>query len=326
MEATPWFVGGGAQHSPEVARLLAYGALGGAAGIVEPGGLKVAPLAVPGTSVRVLPGAASVLNRYPGGGQQAYLVRNPVAEEVPVTATGSSGGRSDLLVARVLDPQYEGAAPSDPNAFQYARVTKIEGVPASAIASSAAAVAYCEGLTYPAEPLAGLTLPASTATVTAAMIRDLRRLARPRTRRLVEMGGPAANVALTNAGGVRWPSYAPAIEIPAWATHVSVVATIASIGYQNGSVAGTLAVALGAAGPNQWRSSNTQYDLDVAVGDGARTTLVIGGKGALPAAYRGTTQTLAIEGKRDAFTGSGALITRAGTHVVFDVQFEERAV
>ena len=318
MDSTPWFVGGGAQHSPEVARAVAYAATGGAEGVVEPGGLKVAPLAVPGTSVRVVAGSGILRNRYAGGGEQSYIVRAPVTENLAVTATGSAGGRSDLVVARVLDPQYEGSAPSNPVAFEYARLAIIQGVPASTTRASDL------NLGYPAIELARIDLPASTGTVTAAMIKDLRRLARPRSLRVVEMGGPTQDIALTSPGGVRWPSVAPSIEIPAWATHMSVVATIASVGYQNGSVAGTLATCAGAAGANQWRSSNTYYDLDVAPADSARTTLVVGGKGPIPAALRGSVQTFAIEGQRNAYTGAGALVTRAGTHVVFDVQFSEQ--
>lgn len=315
-DRTPWFVGGGAEHSAELARVLAYTATGGAEGIVEPTGLKVLPLDVPGGGVRITPGAAYMLNRYPAGGEQTYIARHPSTTTLSVSPAPSGAQRTDLLVARIRDPQYAGSAPTDPTDHDYVEFQIIGGVPQNATA------AYAASLGYPAIALAKWTLPPSTGTITAGMITDLRVLARPRVFHQVEMGAPTPNDHLFNETGAQWPSYAPYISIPAWATHMSVIATIASVGYQNGSVAGTLAVAVGL-GSDQWRSSNTQYDLDVAPGDGARTTLVIGGKGAIPSTLRGTVQPFMTQGKRDAFTGAGGLVTRPGTHVVYQVTFSE---
>lgn len=318
---TPWMVGGGAEHPVEVARMLAYAATGGADGVIEPNGLKVRPLATPGTSVRVGSGGCVMRNRYPGGGEQSYVGRNPGDDVVPIAATSSAAQRSDLVVARVVDPQYEGAAPSNPNAFQYMRTEVIQGVPWNADQAWLTA-----NRQYPAIALARIELPPSTGTVQAQHITDLRALAQPRSHRVVEMGGPTADAFLTSSDGTVWPSFAPSVRIPAWATHVSVIATIAAVGYMDGSVAGTLAVSLGPAGASQWRSSNTYYDLDVGSNDGARTTLAIGGKGPIPTALRGTVQQVRTEGKRDAYTGTAALVTRPGTHVVFDVFFTEEPV
>src|SRR5699024_3903592 len=116
--STPWMVGGGASHPVEVVRQGTHDFTGGAEGISLPGDLRVEPLATPGTSVRVAPGGCTLVNRYPGGEGQSYTARNDAQVTVPVTATGSAGGRSDLVVARVLDPQYEGQPPTDPDAFQ----------------------------------------------------------------------------------------------------------------------------------------------------------------------------------------------------------------
>src|SRR5699024_922068 len=176
---TPWAVGGGAQHEVEVARQQTHDSTGGAEGISLPGDLKVRPLATPGTKVRVAPGGALLLNRYPGGAGQTYAVRNDAEVEVSVTATGSSGGRSDLVVARVLDPQYEGQPPADPDEFDYSMVEIVEGV------SSSATSAEDAGLNYPAVALARIDLPASTGTVEADHLTDLREMARPRSKRFL---------------------------------------------------------------------------------------------------------------------------------------------
>ncbi|WP_348240077.1 hypothetical protein, partial [Salmonella enterica] len=86
---------------PEVARLLAYAATAGAKGIVTPGDIKVVPLDVPGSSVRVHAGACLIPSEAAGGAQQTYVGRNPSADTVSISATGSGSGRSDLIVARV---------------------------------------------------------------------------------------------------------------------------------------------------------------------------------------------------------------------------------
>lgn len=229
-DPTPWFIGGGAQHSPEVARLLAYATSGGAEGVVEPADLKVSPLAVPGGSVRIAPGACLLRNRYPGGGQQSYVGRLAMQDTVPVTPTGSAGGRSDLVVARVLDPQYEGSAPSDPTDFDYVRTAVIEGVAASTIASAQAARAYCRTLGYPAIPLGGITLPASTGTVTAGMIRDLRAVALPREKRGQRMAFPTGNNTMPTTSYSSWPAdVRTQVDIPEWATRALVLAHLSGI-------------------------------------------------------------------------------------------------
>jgi hypothetical protein len=323
MENVPWFVGGGAQHSPEVARLLAYAGTGGAGGIAEPGGLKVAPLSVPGTSVRVLPGAAVLVNQYPGGSQQSYLVRSSVAEEVPVTATGSGSGRNDLVVARVLDPQYEGSAPANPDTFAYARVARIQGVSAANVASVAAAQAYCQTLPYPCEPLAALILPASTGTVTSGMIRDLRQLAQARTARAVFTGQPTAQQDLTASTFTIFPA-APQfpVEIPLWATYVTVIATLSGINAVNAAAAGNLRVALGS-----MTSPHTQWDTaaDTTAMDPNSLTAVMAFQAPINAGMAGRTHNCRIEGQRVA--GTGALRALTGrTTFTLDLTFEQRAV
>lgn len=320
-DSTPWAVGGGAEHSPEVARLLAYAATGGAHGIITPGDLKVQALAVPGGAVRVAPGGVLVRNGYPGGGQQTYVARNATEDQVAIAPTGSAGGRTDLIVARVVDPQYEGQPPADPTAFQYARAEVIAGVPANADQAWLDA-----NRIFPAEALARVSLPASRATVEAQHITDLRRLAQPCSVRVVEMGGPTPEVRQDTSNGVMWPDFRPTVEVPEWATHVSMIVHLASVGHRDGDAHGTLAVTLGMAGQGQFRSANTFYDVDQPSGgyEGQRHTFTVGGKGRIDDRLRGTVQVLGTEARRD--TGPGYLVTVQGTHVVYDVTFEEKAV
>lgn len=323
LDPVPWFVGGGAQHSPEVARLLAYAATGGAEGVVEPGDLKVTPLSVPGGAVQALPGAALVRNRGAGGDSQTYVARNVTATQVEIAATGSSGGRSDLVVVQVEDPNVAGEpwqTPPDPTVGPYVFVRVIPNVPAGT--TRLQDVPGYEGRT--AYTLARIDLPPSTGTVTAGMITDLRRVANPRSLSRTFMAPTGTHFALTSTAWVDWPGVTAQLDIPDWATHMSVVATIAASGYLEGSVRGNLQIAAGSA--YEWVSMAAEYDLDVPANDAQRVTLVLGGDDVIPAALRGVSGVpLRIRGQRLAFTGNGRLMTAAGMHVIYQVMFEERA-
>ncbi|TKR27129.1 hypothetical protein FA014_01870 [Cellulomonas hominis] len=296
------------------ARAVAHVAIGGAAGVIEPGGLKVEPLAVPGDRVRVMPGAAAIANRYPQGSLQSYAIHERVQREVAIASTGSSGSRTDMVVARVRDPEFEeGATPGA--AFEV-----IQAVPPSAIASPEAARAYCEALAFPVEPLAGVTVPASTATITAGMVTDLRALARPRSARSLRGNQVTLQQDLVSTTFVDWPSSVqPTIRIPEWATHYSIVVTVAGASAVTAASSGVIRAVLdGAPSP-----ADVQYG---AEGVGVVEALIAaGGPIRLAAGMAGTTRTLKLRAVRQ--TGTGALRARQGyTSVIFDVEFTEQAV
>ncbi|QUC01227.1 hypothetical protein [Cellulosimicrobium cellulans] len=323
-DSTPWFVGGGAQHSPEVARLLAYATSGGAEGVVEPGDLKVVPLAVPGGGVRVLPGGVLIRNRYAGGAQQTYAGRLPVQDTPAITATGSASGRSDLVVARVLDPQYEGEAPSDPLVFDYVRTEVIEGVAASVVASADAAAAYCRALPYPAIPLGGVTLPASTGTVTGAMVKDLRKVARPRTQRVVRALNNNDVHTLDSTSFVDWPVNANwMLEVPVWATHAVAILTASSVDpvWSGSSGDGYIRLQIGTGAGAVYGDSLTWQVMEVT---DVQQTYTNGDEIAIPAAMRGTTQRFASTARR--VGGTSRIRQTRGSSIVLDVEFQERAV
>ena len=312
LDSTPWFVGGGAQHSPEVARTLAYASTRGAEGIVGIGDLKVQAQAVPNGTVRVSAGAAIILNRYAGGGQQSYGLRNATQTDVGIMATGSSGGRTDLIVARVLDPQYEGAAPADPVTFDYSRLTVIQGVP------SGTKTAKELNLGYPAVELAKVTLPASTATITAGMITDLRRVAQPRRERLLD------TAYWTVAGNIDTTSYkylgtSTSFDVPEWATAAKFVITYSGLALFTGNTTGWLRGTF-----NGLEVRPTFFDENwLASGSYQRTTYAAAGEIVIPANMRGNSYPLKLEGKRD--SGPGYLQVRSGTSVAIDVEFAEKA-
>jgi hypothetical protein len=282
---------------------------------------------VPNNTVNVAPGGGLLLNRYPGGTGQSYTLRNGTGTPVTIAPTGSSGGRTDLVIARILDPQYEGNPPADPTNFQYDYPTVIQGVPA-------ATKTFKElGLNYPAIQLAKVSLPASTGTVTAAMITDLRKVAQPRRERAmivifpngVWQSGTAQQ--MPTSGYNTWPmniSQRPYVTIPEWATRCDIVATITGVVYvkssdNNDTVAGTQ-TRLGYTLPPSQNSILIQNGADA----GGRFTYAIMGTHAIDAASRGTDQALDLQAVRTA--GTGTWYGDYQTTVTIDYEFSEGAV
>lgn len=319
---TPWVVGGGATHSPEVIRNALYASTQGSEGIVAAADLKVAPLSTPGSSVRVLPGSGLVLNRANGGAQQTYAFRAPTETNVAIAATGSTAGRSDMVVVRVEDPFVAGstyATPANPATAQYVFPRVLSNVPASAVASPEAARLYLAGIGAQSMiALGGVTLPASTGTVTGSHLTDLRYLALPRTSRELLSAQPTVAV-LSSTTFVRWPLYNPRIVIPVWATWASIVATVSGAGVTS-NVDGAARVRMG-----DLTGGNYIIDIDINSGAptrGQRETLIISGSGFISATDRGRDVELVIEALRS----GGSIGTNDGTHVIYDVQFSERKV
>jgi hypothetical protein len=321
-DSVPWFIGGGAQHSPEVARLLAYAATSGAEGIVSPGDLKVQALSVPGASVRVMPGAGLVLNRATGGTSQSYVARNPIEDVVAIAATGSGAGRSDLIVAQIEDPFMPGEPwqdPVDPTVGPYVYTRVISNVPAGT--TRLQDVPGYSGRS--AITLARVDIPASTGTITGAMIKDLRKLAQPRSVRELRSNAPVPSNLTATTGTQTWPNYVPTIECPAWANYANILVHVSGF-VQAGSMAdGALYVRLG----NTQMGGTVALDFD-AVTDGVRHGVTVTGSGLIAAGDRGASALpISLQGVRIApGTHTGTLRADQSTHVAFDVQFEERVV
>jgi hypothetical protein len=329
LDRTPLYVGGGAEHSPEVIRQAHYDSMGGAEGVSRWNSLRVWSESVPTTTIRVLPGGATINNRYPGGDGQAYSARNISQTSVPVTATGSTGGRTDLLVLRILDPQYEGQPPADPTDFDYTRFEIIEGVPAGT-------ETFAElGLSYPAIELAKLTIPANTATITQAMITDLRSVARPKshteTRALSIVTGQEDTISSTSNypdGGETWPEAAEAawgfFKIPEWATQAKVIMHWDGIMAPGGDTWGWIWVQIGySVNPDHVVTQGVWYDT-TGVANKSRQHAMVAGTIGIPAALRGGKHK--IYGRANVLGGatSARLQLNSGSTMSLDVTFLER--
>lgn len=328
-ERTPWLIGGGATHTAEVARLLAHAGTGGAEGIVTPGDLKVKPLAVPGGMVSIAPGAVLVANKYPGGQQQTYVGRNTAQFDTPVTATGSSGGRTDLVVARVLDPQYEGSAPPDPNEFDYMRTEVIEGVPSGTVSAREL------NLNYPAVALARIDLPASTGTVQASHITNVRVMAQPRKERhlfVFPLGsGDSARLGTESAAGQYCPgSTGWSVRVPEWAQRVRMVAQWGGVLLKRDgkSAYGRIWVRLGSTSDGSgFDSQRTSWDIPSNASGNVREAWFSGGDQAVPSGLRGRSIPVGLRGYVKGADSAASKPELDSVSVVsLDVEFYETAV
>lgn len=318
-QTVPWAVGGGAENPVEAARLLAYVATRSEAGVVLPADCEVRELDVPAGSVRVLTGSLVVPNTKTGASAETYLARNLGEETIAITPTDAGGGRSDLVYVRIADPQYgDEAAPADVATGPYVFLDVIEGVAGT---TTSLEDAIAQGLAPAGRvgyALARVDLLASTGTVTQDDITDLRRVANPRQRRQpVTLKFPTGTDDLTNSAYVTWPAVsATAVEVPEWATHATV--RIDSVGtvYTADNVSGFHRVSLGTV-----KGQGVPYNCAAGAGADRRDFVAIDTI-AIPEALRGTTQTVALEGRRS--SGAGFLRTDAYVTIVVDVEFVEK--
>lgn len=96
--------GGGAEVPGDLWRQLVADFFYGSEGVIRSTDCAIKALPAPDDSVRMIPGGVAVLNRALGGDREAYYDYNDEDDIVPIEGTGSSGGRSDLIVAQVEDP------------------------------------------------------------------------------------------------------------------------------------------------------------------------------------------------------------------------------
>ena len=174
LQSVPWAIGNGAHNQVEGARLSLYASTGGRGGVMSPTDMQVSALPVPGGAVRVHTGGVVIISGYPGASSQAYAARETSSTDVEITATGSSGGRTSYLVARVHDHQYSGEP--TPASIENGPYNEYEWISQDPRTTS---------LPYPVEGLAKVTQPANTQTITQDMIEDIRQLAQPKRDQIV---------------------------------------------------------------------------------------------------------------------------------------------
>jgi hypothetical protein len=313
-------VGGGAKHSTNIARLLAYAAFAGREGIITPKDLEVRALAVPGPQIRVFPGGASILNRAANIRQEAYVGRLPIEDVKDVTATGGTG-RSDLVVARVENPWIESEPwdePVDPEVGPYIFSRIIEGVPATT------KTAKQLGLPDSMIELARLDIPVSTGTIQQAHIVDLRKLCQVLREREQNIAQPTGNDTLFEASpGRTWPAaIVSPTTVPEWATRCLVHGQVAGATMAAGNFTGYARVNLGgtvASGVITGGVATQSVALDFNAATTVRVDVHAGGSIAIPASMRGQSVTIQIQAWKTG--GSVNLVSNPTTTAWLDLEY-----
>ncbi|MEU9014239.1 hypothetical protein AB0D12_31620 [Streptomyces sp. NPDC048479] len=297
----------GATHSAQQFRLLVRDLARGAEGITEGDDLKVTQLGTPGGSVQVSDGSGVVRGRF-NTFQGHYAVCNTGAATVAISATGGAG-RSDMLILRVEDPEYEGTLDPEVDSICYFQI--ISGV-------SSSATAIPDGRT--GIPLARIDIPASTSTITNAMIVDLRKVANPRRERQIFVHSPTgASTNISNSNGTY--SYFSteagwSLAVPDWASKAVISIDISQMKYSVAQFIGALRATFGASLTLQ------PVILDDNQTATRRVTVFVADTLTIPDAYRGTTQLLRAQATGT--TGNtGTVAVDTSTTFRYDVEFFE---
>ena len=308
VHSTPWFIGAsGVVHSAEVARNLAYLATGGADGVGGVADLKVRPLSTPGAGVVVNPGAPVMVNKFPGAYNQSYVGSVSSSTTIAVQPTSTGSGRSDLVIARVRDPQYGTYGtfnPGNPNAFNFFTVEIIQGVSSSARTLNAP---------YPGVALARIDIPANTATITSNMIVDLREKVNSRRLEVTRIVAPSGDLNATTLGYRNFPlGTAPTVFVPEWATKLIMKTYYSGLEVTGPVVVGTRGVIGTVVDNNNGIIAKTTTGMN-------RESHVHLSQFNIPADYRGTTRAFATQAYRTSPGGNVQLDyqTTIGYELIF---------
>lgn len=296
----------GATHPAEEFRMMVRDLARGSQGITEGDDLKVTQLGTPGAGVQVADGSGTIRGQA-NTWQGSYTAYNVGSDTVDIAATGASP-RYDMLVLRVLDPEYEGSL--NPATDQVVFFDVVSNVASTATAPPA-------GMT--AIPLARIAIPASTATITNAMITDLRGIANPRKDRELLTWSPSGSASQSGTtynggypGGPVW-----SIAVPTWATKARISLRISGLWLSTSGGFASVSGKLGTSAPLQ------TVTLDDNGTSGAhRIMFEVADTVAIPATYRGTTQSMSLT--LQLRTGNTAAIgCDTVTTFIGDIEFEE---
>lgn len=311
-EGVPWMVGGGARHSADVGRMLAFVSTGGAEGVAQPGDWKVT--ATPNGKITIARGSGMVINREPTVEAQSYAVRAPGVSTIDIDLPASSA-RSDLVIVRVEDPQYGWPAyPAGSEARKdgpYAFPRVISGVSPSVVNAKQLGIADSH------YAIARIDIPAGATEITQEMIKDLRKLVQARQERFFDARQhTTAPHNLTPAAGnpfvTSWPNtFNPQVTVPDWATTFRQTITVANIRQYNEVTSGQFRAMLGTIG-----GAAPDFTFE-AVPYGTRT--LIGANGGDCTAIAGQI----VQSRSDGLVTAGGLYAASGVAVIHDIQFYE---
>lgn len=226
----------GAEHSAQQFRMMIKDLARDNQGVTTGSDLKVTALSTPGAGVQIGDGSAVIAGKV-SPVQGYYTAYNIGTDTVPIAATGGVG-RSDMLILRVEDPEYEGTRDPETDPIVFFEV--ISNVSPSATTVPAG---------YSAIPLARIDIPASTATITNSMIKDLRQVANPRRERILipyYFPGPLTEISGTSTTWRTHPNLViENLAIPSWAASAKIVFSVTNLRLADGNVFGAFRFMLG---------------------------------------------------------------------------------
>jgi len=318
-----WAINGG-DIDADIMRVLGYASTGGAEGVITAGDCRVRPLDVPGAGVAIDTGAVAIRNASANVRNQTYIANGRRRTTLDTLDTDSTGARSDLVIVRTEDPQY-GPWPEIPEEdapdYQYVRPTIIPGVPPTTRKASEL------NLGYSAYALARIDRPASTGTVLATNIVDLRKVARPRRDQYLERfdiqyspndSGPDYNV------WVKYPDVPFAyIEIPDYAAIAKVKAWVIGAQVRDAALDGAFRFKFTGGQPQVSAYSKETYINEQVPGDNRAGPYLVGSSVILPAGLRGVLAQCNIEFVRR--NGGGFMRSHSDVQVVIEIDFIEAA-
>lgn len=298
----------GATHSGQQFRMLVRDLARGAEGVTEGDDLRVTQLSTPGSGVQISTGSGVIRGRV-STFQGTYAACNTGSDTVGVSSNGGGGTRYDLVVLRVEDPDYEGTLDPVTDEINYFQVI-------SNVSSTTASAP--DGRTC--IPLARLAIPASTSTITDAMITDVRRVANPRRESRLLPQTPATASANITGSSLVYSYFSTAagwnIAVPTWAA----VARISIVAYGlRLTVNPFYGVFSATFGPDLIVENVTIDDNQSGtrrITHGCADTLTI------PDAYRGTTRLLRVRGA-GASGNTGSMNVDGNSTFIATVEFEE---
>lgn len=298
----------GASHPAQEFRQMIRDLSRGAEGITTGTDLKVSALGTPGAAVQIGDGSGIIIGRA-NAFQGSYSACNIGSVTKSIASTGGSV-RSDMVVLRVLDPQYEGSLNPAVDPIVFFDVISNVGSTATTVPGG-----------YTAIPLARIDIPVSTSTITAGMVKDIRQLANPRRDRNLyfqfpaslstEIGpSPAAYAYFSTAAG--W-----ALPVPAWASIAKIKVDVAQLRYSTNVFFGQIRATFGAS------LSTQDVILDDNITSGIRrATVVFGDTLTIPDSYRSTSQTLRVQASCSG-GATGKVSVDASTTLIADVEWVE---
>jgi hypothetical protein len=250
--------------------------------------------------VKVAPGGATIVNRYPGVLEESYVARAGSETTVAVPANSSGSTRYDLVVLRIDDWNFPGAqatpATLPTDSVPAAKFEVITNVPAATVS------AVQLGLNYPALALARLAIPTGTSAITDAMITDLRKKTMPQSNRRLLSKGTADSrswfLDVTTDAGKIFPDDATwtNILVPTWATKANIVGTWGSLKFASGGSWGYLWVVIGEGRGDAVPTQRTGFD-SAAGADPYRASFTTADQITIPPAMRGQYITIALRGR-----------------------------